>query len=184
MRRCFAARFAPLAPRHLAQACVFAVPGAILSENSRLFRAELLSPGCVLNTFQLQRVPFPTPRKEITRLALQLALRFYVFLCLLVFKNKFSVFSSSTAAVAEVVQTISRNPVFESWGPWQGPCSGAGERFVRNAGKGLVFCKSDLNATCWKPEQHLPAKKLLVARDPLQKSYRKKVAAKGGSACF
>lgn len=78
VRRCFAARFALLAPCHLAQARDFAVPGAILSENSRLFRAELLSRGCVLNTFQLQRVPFLMPRKEITRLALQLTLHFCV----------------------------------------------------------------------------------------------------------
>lgn len=70
VRRCFAARFAPLAPCHLARACDFTVPGAILSENSRLFRVELLSRGCVLNTFQLQWVPFPMLRKEITRLAL------------------------------------------------------------------------------------------------------------------
>lgn len=62
-----------------------------------------------------------------------------VYQCL---KNKFSVFSSSTAAVAEVVQTISRNPVFESRGPWQGPCSGAGRSSLEMLGTGWFSARA------------------------------------------
>lgn len=116
-QKLFCCRVCSAGPGPLGLRCRLGRARSRTSENRRLFRAGPLSPRCLRNAFRLQRVPFP-PRRETARLALRLAPRFWVFLCLSVLKNaSFSIFSPCTAAAA--VQT-SRNPVSESWGPRSG----------------------------------------------------------------
>lgn len=79
--RLFCCSLAPLAPGHLARRGTWPC--------QELYRVEIGGfserSGCPqalgrLNPLQLRRVPFPTLRKETTRLASWLAPRFYVFL--------------------------------------------------------------------------------------------------------